>query len=381
MGVCIMIVETWYHKGENNLLDKGASKTDYLKVLQFIDSILVPAESFRKQVLLSLAQLFGFNRSIFWTADRQGNLCDPLTYNVEDRLIQEYVSYYFQFDLLHPQKILHRIATSKALRINDIMSYEEYEQSVYYKQFMQVYGNYDMISVYLEKENKLVGGIGLARSKQEKGFTADDAQVLGILAKHIANTWAMHTRVEEMENEKILFETHSNMSSIGMIIVEPPAFIRYVNPAARDICIELNRGNTWTNPIKAFIGQLLADHSTNRLPAFVTTVHSPTLQEVTIHVQHSFQTQSSYQRKLQYVIYLVPKSKIASRIASHDSNKLALLTPKEWEVYELVQQGSTNKQISGKLHISLNTVKRHLQNIYKKMEVTNRTSLCYKINW
>ncbi|MBW5469755.1 GAF domain-containing protein [Brevibacillus formosus] len=367
-------------RGENNLLEKGASKTDYLKVLQFIDSILVPAESFRKQVLLSLSQLFGFNRSIFWTADRQGNLYDPLTYNVEDRLIQEYVSYYFQFDLLHPQKILHRISTSKALRINDIMSYQEYEQSVYYKQFMQVYGNYDMISVYLEKENKLLGGIGLARSKQEKGFTAEDARVLGILAKHIANNLAMHARVEEMEDEKILFETHSNMSSIGMIIVEPPAIIRYVNPAARDICIELTRGNTWTNPINAFIGQLLADHSTNRLPAFVTTAHSPKLQEVTIHVQHSFRTQSPYQRKLQYVVYLVPKSKIASRMASHDSNKLAPLTPKEWEVYELVQQGYTNQQISGELYISLNTVKRHLQNIYKKMEVTNRTSLCYKIN-
>ncbi|NRS49919.1 helix-turn-helix transcriptional regulator [Brevibacillus sp. HB2.2] len=40
-----------------------------------------------------------------------------------------------------------------------------------------------------------------------------------------------------------------------------------------------------------------------------------------------------------------------------------------------MQQGSTNKQISGELHISLNTVKRHLENIYKKMEVTNRTSL------
>ncbi|WP_289140082.1 response regulator transcription factor [uncultured Brevibacillus sp.] len=299
---------------------------------------------------------------------------------MEDRLIQEYVSYYFQFDLLHPQKILHRISTSKALRINDIMSYQEYEQSVYYKQFMQAYGNYDMIGIYLEKGNKLLGGIGLARSKQEKGFTADDARVLGILAKHIANTLAMDARVEEMEDEKILFETHSNMSSIGMIIVESPAFIRYVNPAARDICIELTGGNKWTNPIKAFIEQLLADHSTNRLPTFVTTAHSPTLQKVTIHVQHAFQTQSSYPRNLQYVVYLVPKSKIASRIASHDSNKLALLTPKEWEVYELVQQGYTNQKISGELHISLNTVKRHLQNIYKKMEVTNRTSLCYKIN-
>lgn len=150
------------------------------------------------------------------------------------------------------------------------------------------------------------------------------------------------------------------------------------NPTAQNICTELTRENKRTNPIIFFIEQLLADYSYSRIPPFVTTARSPALLEVRIHV--SIQTQSFYQRKPQYVVYLIPKSKTTSRIASHDSDRTALLTRKEWEVYDFVQQGYTNQQIAGELYISLNTVKRHLQNIYNKMGVTNRSSLCYKIN-
>ena len=56
------------------------------------------------------------------------------------------------------------------------------------------------------------------------------------------------------------------------------------------------------------------------------------------------------------------------------------LTLKETEILNLVQTGYSNVEVASKLYVSRNTVKKHLQNIYKKVDVTNRTSLCYKIN-
>ena len=38
-------------------------------------------------------------------------------------------------------------------------------------------------------------------------------------------------------------------------------------------------------------------------------------------------------------------------------------------------QGLTNAQIAKNQHVSLNTIKWHLQNIYSKFDVKNRTSL------
>lgn len=49
------------------------------------------------------------------------------------------------------------------------------------------------------------------------------------------------------------------------------------------------------------------------------------------------------------------------------------LSEREWEVLELVARGYTNVQIAEALRLSDNTVKFHLQNIYQKLGVSNRT--------
>lgn len=48
------------------------------------------------------------------------------------------------------------------------------------------------------------------------------------------------------------------------------------------------------------------------------------------------------------------------------------LTQREVEILSMVSLGSTNEEISDSLHLSLNTVKTHLYNIYKKINVNNR---------
>ena len=51
------------------------------------------------------------------------------------------------------------------------------------------------------------------------------------------------------------------------------------------------------------------------------------------------------------------------------------LTPREQEIAMFVAEGLSNKQIGKKIGISDGTVKIHLHNIYKKLDVTNRTGL------
>ena len=64
-------------------------------------------------------------------------------------------------------------------------------------------------------------------------------------------------------------------------------------------------------------------------------------------------------------------------LVSHTQNKSELgpaqLSEREDEVLALVAQGLTNAQIADRLVLSENTVKFHLQNIYQKLDVGNRT--------
>ncbi len=53
--------------------------------------------------------------------------------------------------------------------------------------------------------------------------------------------------------------------------------------------------------------------------------------------------------------------------------KVEALTPKEKEVLELVGKGASNQEIADKLCVQDVTVKTHLNRIFKKLKVSNRT--------
>lgn len=60
------------------------------------------------------------------------------------------------------------------------------------------------------------------------------------------------------------------------------------------------------------------------------------------------------------------------------SEKTSDLTEREVEVLNCIAKGNSNQEISETLHISLNTVKTHIKNIFQKLEVEDRTQAAMK---
>ena len=56
-----------------------------------------------------------------------------------------------------------------------------------------------------------------------------------------------------------------------------------------------------------------------------------------------------------------------------DENLIDTLTTREIEVLKLVVVGGSNKDIADKLGISERTIKNHISNIFKKINVSDRT--------
>lgn len=54
------------------------------------------------------------------------------------------------------------------------------------------------------------------------------------------------------------------------------------------------------------------------------------------------------------------------------------LSQREKELLELIAEGLSNKEIAEKLIVSMNTVKTHLKNLYRKLEASNRTQALLK---
>ena len=79
--------------------------------------------------------------------------------------------------------------------------------------------------------------------------------------------------------------------------------------------------------------------------------------------------------------YFQRSFKEETTIVSNEENLLSYLTQREEEVLDLLTQGITYKGVAGKLFISETTVKTHVNNIFQKLQVNDRTqAVLYAIN-
>ena len=79
--------------------------------------------------------------------------------------------------------------------------------------------------------------------------------------------------------------------------------------------------------------------------------------------------------------YFQKSFKEESSVVSKEENYLDSLTHREEEVLELLTQGVTYRGVASKLFISETTVKTHVNNIFQKLQVNDRTqAVLYAIN-
>lgn len=80
-----------------------------------------------------------------------------------------------------------------------------------------------------------------------------------------------------------------------------------------------------------------------------------------------------YEGKIYLPSSLVPLMSSKKMQKNVDSEKIDSLTKRELEVLKLLAVGMYNKEVAQNLAISERTVKNHVSNIFKKLEVTDRT--------
>jgi DNA-binding CsgD family transcriptional regulator len=58
-----------------------------------------------------------------------------------------------------------------------------------------------------------------------------------------------------------------------------------------------------------------------------------------------------------------------------------MLTVREKEILELIFKGHTRNEIACQLYISPETVKKHIQNSYRKLDAKNKIEALHKMKW
>jgi DNA-binding NarL/FixJ family response regulator len=74
-------------------------------------------------------------------------------------------------------------------------------------------------------------------------------------------------------------------------------------------------------------------------------------------------------------MHLLPRSATAGGLLTSGIQGAELLTPREAEVLELLQDGATNAEIAHELSVGVETVRTHARHIYRKLGIGSRREL------
>ena len=125
--------------------------------------------------------------------------------------------------------------------------------------------------------------------------------------------------------------------------------------------------------------------------------NEPTFEQCMLHLQngikaygntymHSIYILSAIESLKENKVWIYPDfvAKMITLSTSNSSNtieeKIEPLSKREKEIAKLILEGLTNKELAIKLKISINTIKIHITNIYKKLDVSDRLALFTYLN-
>ncbi|WP_027625719.1 helix-turn-helix domain-containing protein [Clostridium lundense] len=346
------------------------SNKDYDKILNFTFQLQEMNYNFINSVLNSLSQIFEFYHLTFLLFDENLHIKGLEGLNMNDSLFLIYKDYYHKTDIFYPQKYINYHSNSSIL-ITDLMSYKEYEKTEYYNDFLSNQNLYFEIALPLKNNNKLLGGIGIFKGKDDKIFTKQEIAMLNTINKLISYKLDNILTIDKITMEKQIFKNCMEQPSSAIIILDSDYKVFHYNDTLKEICCKITKEMLFPNALQKLRTTIASNiincmHNNNHYIDIYLNLYN--LKIISTSLPSIINTFETF-----YIVYI---DKIPNSYEMF-SQKYSL-TKRELEITTLILEGYTNKEISNKLFISPHTVKTHIENIFKKVNVNNRISLISK---
>lgn len=354
---------------------------DYNNLLEFAQSLHAIFQQaggqydFRRRVVALLSQYWHFNHINFFLVDDSQRLKDVVSINVDHGLLSEYEKYYYKKDIFYT-RMPEYINKKDVLSITDIMSYKEFEKTEYYNDFLKKGKLYHQVSLYLKSKDRLIGAIGILRPKENGDFSHREIIMLNNINRFVSQSLDAFLNYSITKQKKELLEECTNEMPAGLITLDSSLNVMFANEPAREMCSEII-GSSPTVSVRNLVDMIDSQHYIKSLTPgsciyFIAQQYKIKVMTIEVHGTYNAVETS-------YMIYIAKEDRKNLNSYLKARNEFHL-TNRELEVVDLILKGLSNKEIADKLFISNYTVKNHIENIFKKMDVTNRTSIISKLS-
>lgn len=311
--------------------------------------------------------------------------------NLDINFIKEFKEKYYKHSIFQPLNLPEKLLNNTTISIEDIMPYNNFIHTEN-SQFLNKYNFNYRLNINLSSGSNKVGTLCIFKSKEDGNFTEKEIKISEILSNILSTYYINFFNLYNSLFKENIFGKGYDYYSDGVIIWNNKYTILKANKKAREFSCEISESlnarndsmhNTFIkiNPALSsiqksiyFLGRKLIQNTNNQHLTISCNKCTYTIKTSIIITPEIAGTMETT-----YFTYIT-KSLNLEACSLNKTKTFYNLTERELEIVNLIKEGFSNKDISTKLYLSNNTVKTHVNNIFKKLNVNNRTSLLNKIS-
>lgn len=375
-------------KGAFTFMENQARSTkDVINFSHFINSNF---KHFPIRVLEGIRMYFGYNRIAYTilnrTPDGELYVSDIFGLSFPEERLNAYKEHYFRFDpfIGKVQRDLQKLDSTPQKYVwhtGEVSSDEEFQESKYCQHVLETGLRYQAVLSGRKYREFPTHVVSIFKSRQDGAFTEEELALLDLVGNVFVSALAHYLRQMDYDLKLTAWKHCGDMQKCGICVFtnlmppdETPLFTAYKSllfprQTSRDILWKLTDGR---DPMTA-LGHLPV--------SFYRTANGVTYH---IQLQRDSAAISADKHVSNYIIMeITPMApeKDGEDAAFRNSTALAQFsfTGRELDILELLQKGASNQQIANTLFMSIPTVKTHLGNIFKKLEVNSRGAAISKL--
>jgi DNA-binding CsgD family transcriptional regulator len=266
-------------------------------------------------------------------------------------------------------------ALSGACTIADFVSSAQlHQREGIYQQFMRPLEVEDQMMLFLPQDD--VGDwvqlaeanatlVGFALNRDRRRFTERDRLILNLLRPHLFQAYQNVQRYHQVIHDRGQLER--SLTHLGLIVVDPVGIIQWITPQAEQWLATYFERSTALGYLPEDLWMWVKDQTSG-------VISHPHASEVATPLQIELACKC-----LTIRLVIEPDRRgcnllLEEATRSHLQSLAPLgLSQRETEVLGWLMQGKDNKAIATLMGVSASTIRKHLENIYRKFGVQSRT--------
>ena len=324
--------------------------------------------------------------SVFFLPNKKLKSTGGIEKNIDDKYVSQYKRYFHRYDPI--QLIKGPFNKKSVIQLEELIDYRSFVSSKFYCDFLRPQKIHHKLYINLLAADRFQGRIALYRPVKSKKFSKKDVHLIETISPYLAHALDHNELCINLKFKDNILKIIDENLSTGLILLNDSMQMVYMNQRAKEFCSNLI-GKTPCRDIYIHLPTMLLEdcytmtEELKRCPADCLVL--PKHKVLRTKNSGKFHLCSRILEKrispVNHRLYMISIDDVSAskRIDQNDLKKNYHLTEREIDIVTHIFKGLKNAEIAQRLFVSEITIKKHIQNIFQKVGVTNRTMLIHRV--